>query len=237
MNFKLTHFTLFPPDELRSYWFISHDFAELLGLQFSKEAATAIQAVVEPRGVEVEYEADSVTLRIKRKELVVATLLSLYEAFGWDDSEIQRIFPLVESFKRPRPRVLSPGDVFTVPVATDLVGLGQILEMNHKSPTVAIFTRWGPLDDYPLPALARSKLLTVLHTTGLSLYKGEWSVVGSVPPFHDPASGPGGKIFELGSKSYGGDGPILELLGAAAGRRSWSEGFHDPDYLRNLVLG
>jgi hypothetical protein len=236
VNFKLTHFELFAPDELRSYWFISHDFAGLLGLEYSTEAAAAIKAVVASRGVEVEHEADAVTLRIRRKELVIATLLSLYEAFGWDASEIHRIAPQIDSFKRPRPRVLSPGDVFLVPAAADLVGLGQILELNHKSPTIAIFTRRGPLDEFPLTELARSKLLTVLHTTGLSLYKGDWPVVGSVAPFHDPASGPGGRMFEVGSKSYGGDGPVLALLQATAGRRSWSEGFHDPGYLRNLVM-
>lgn len=236
MKFQLAHLSLFPPDELLSYWFVSHDFAAELKLDYSRQAAAALKGAVAPRGVRIDYEADAVTIRISRNELVIPTLESIYALIGWETAELAQLKPQVERFKRPRPRSLSVGDIFHIPFAPDLVGLGQVLDINQKAPTVAIFTCVGSSSEVLPTKLPDARPLTILHIGGNSLYKGAWSVVGSVTPTHDPTSGPGGKLFTVGSKSYGGDGPIVRLLQAHAGIRSWSEGFHDPHYLEQLVL-
>ena len=236
MQFQLSHFTLFPPDELLSYWFVSHDFAEELKLEHSKAAAATIKRALAPSGVKVDYEADAVTLRISRKEFVLPSLESLYALLGWSATELAALKPHIDAFKRPRPRSLVTGDIFHIPIADNLVGIGQILEINHKAPTVAVFTRIGTASEVQPSEVSRFKLLTILHIGGMSLYKGLWPVISSSAPLHNPSAGPGGKAYAVGSTSYGGDGPIVELLGAHAGHRSWSEGFHDPLYLKKLVL-
>lgn len=236
MKFQLTHFALFSPDEMLPYWFISHDFAEELKLDYSKEAAVALKRVVGPRSVKIDYETDVVILRISKKELVIPTLEAIYALLGWNAAELKTLEPEVNAFKRPRPRRISAGDIFHIPIAADLVGFGQILEINNKSPTVAVFTRMGLPSEIAPFEVPHSKLLTILHIGGNSLCKGDWPIVGSAAPIYDPASGPGGKDGEVGSRSFSGDGFVVELLEAYAGRRSWSEGFHDPQYLRKLVL-
>lgn len=236
MKIQLSHFSLISPDELLPYWFVSHDFAEELDIEFSKEAATAIKKAIETRGVRVDYEADAVTLRISSNEQVIPTLISLYNLLKWDIAELEQCRTQVTTFKRPRPRKLTVGDVFHVPIAEDLVGLGHVLEIAYKAPTVAIFTSIGCPNEVPPSKISQSKLLTILHIGGSSLYKGEWPIIGNSIPTLDPSAGPGGKNLSVGSTSYGGNGPIVDLLMAYAGKRSWSEGFHDPQYLTKLVI-
>ena len=62
-------------------------------------------------------------------------------------------------------------------------------------------------------------------------------MIGNQPVVVNPASGPGGRHNSVGSTSYGGDGPITELLEAFAGLASWERDYHDPNYLRKLVMG
>jgi len=200
MKFELSQLTLFSPDEVLPHWFISHDFAALLGCEHSKQAAAVLDRAVAQRGVSIDYEADAVTLRISKKQLVVPTLSSLYDLFKWDPAELARIQPAIESFTRPKPRPVTAGDIFEVPVAADLAALGQVLEIRFKSPTVAIFRRPGPLGAIPPSELADEPVLTILHIGGDSLYTGRWPIVGSCVPNHEPSSGPGGQAGAVAAR-------------------------------------
>ena len=220
---------------LLPHWFVSHDFAQCLA--FSTPATLQkFLAPIPPNGGKIDYEADAVTLRISRNDRVIPTLVTVYQRLGWDTAELAEIEPQVLAFKRPRPRKVSIGDVFLVPVAPDLFGLGHVLDINHKGPTVAIFTCLGPSKDHEGFTISEGKALTILHIGGDSLYKGQWPIIGSSEVRLDPSSGPGGKCFEVGSITWGGNGPIVDLLRAHAGLRTWEEGYHDPNELRNLVL-
>jgi hypothetical protein len=236
MELTLSHVRLFSPDELRAYWFVSHDFAGALGLEYSRDAAKILKRAVPPGGGKVDYEANAVTLRISRNDHVIPTLMAVYQCLGWDTAELAEIEPQILAFKRPRPRKVSVGDVFRVPVAPDLFGLGQVLDINYKAPTVAIFTCRRSSKDLERFTISEGKALAILHIGGDSLYKGQWPIIGSSEVRLDPSSGPGGKCFGEGSTTFGGDGPIVNLLRAYAGLQTWEEGYYNPNELRKLVL-
>jgi hypothetical protein len=236
MELTLNHIKLFSPDELLSYWFVTYDFAGALGLEYSRDAAKILKRALPPGGAKIDYEADVVTLRISGNDRVIPTLMAIYQQLGWDTAELIEIEPQILAFKRPRPRKVAVGDVFLVPVAPGLFGLGQVLDIHHKAPTVAIFTRLGSSADLERFAISEGKPLTILHIGGNSLYKGQWRIIGSSDVHLDPSCGPGGNRFDVGSTSWGGDGPIVDLLKAYAGSRSWEEGYRDPNELRKLVL-
>jgi hypothetical protein len=208
----------------------------MLGLEYSKEAARVLKSHIKTSGVRIDYEADAVTLHISRKQNVIPVLREIYRLMGWDAFELDAVEPQVLTFKRPKPRRVSVGDAFLVPVGSDLFGLGQVLDLNYKSPTIALFADLGRASEMKERRPAELKVLTILHMGGNSLYNGAWEIVGNYPVLHDPASGPGGRVFEVGCCTHGGDGPVVDLLRAYAGLRSWEEGYHDPNELRKLVL-
>ena len=111
-----------------------------------------------------------------------------------------------------------------------------MLDIVYKALTVAIFRSTGTADTQAKRALKGLKPLTILHIGGNSLYKGAWPIAGSCPVENDPSSGPGGKYGAIGSRSYGGDGPIVNLLRSDTGLQPWEEGYYEPNYLRDLVL-
>lgn len=236
MNITLKQITLHSPDELLGYWFVSHDFAEPLGLGHSRDAARALKSAIGPKLARIDYEADAVTVRVSRNDNVIPTLTAIYDLLGWDKAELADVAAQVSAFKRPRARKIAVGDAFLIPLATNLCGLGQVLDIHFKFPTVAVFTSLGTAEELSSLDLTRCEPLTILHIHGNALYKGEWPIIGAAPVWLDPASGPGRKQGEVGSSSHGGDGPIANLLLAHAGLRSWEEGYHDPSYLRKLVL-
>jgi hypothetical protein len=235
MKLTLRHFTLHSPDEILPYWFVSHDFAQLLGVEYSSEAAKMLKRIV-PGGARIDYEADAVVMRISRKERVMPALRAIYAHAGWDSSELDAAEKQIAGFRRPKPCRVAAGDAFLVPFADDLYALGQVLEIRYKAPTVAIFDSIGHAETLIKRGPSGLRPLTILHIGGNSLYKGAWQIIGSYPVVQDPSSGPGGRYGAVGSISYGGDGPIVDLLRAKAGLRSWEEGFYEPNYLRKLVL-
>lgn len=236
VKIELKTITLFAPDELLSYWWISHDFAGELGLEYSSEAAETLKRVLGPLGAHVDYEADAVTLRITKKASIVPVIHTLFSELGWDDIDLSELEKRITQFKRPRPRSISVGDTFLVPITTETWGLGQVLALNYKAPTIAIYRIVGGNTELEDAELGELRLLTILHIAGNSLYKGEWPVLRNSPVLHDPNLGPGGKIFTVGSISFGGDGPVINLLLAYMGLQQWEQGYADPNYLRRLVL-
>jgi hypothetical protein len=100
MNIPLAHLILVPPDEALSYWFVSHDFAAVLGIEFSRDAATVLRKLLAPYKVRIDYEADTVTLRIARKDSVIPALRALYAHVGWDTAELDDLEPTVRGFRR-----------------------------------------------------------------------------------------------------------------------------------------
>ena len=114
--------------------------------------------------------------------------------------------------------------------------MGQVLDIHYKAPTVAVFAHVAAAREVEKFRIAGAKPLTILHILGNSLDRGAWPIIGSAPVELNPGSGPGGRQYEDGCVSYGGDGPILDLLGAHLGLRSWTEGSYDPNYLRKLVM-
>ena len=236
MEIQLKTITLFAPDELLSYWWISHDFAGELGLEYSSEAAKILKRVLGPLGARVDYEADAVTLRITKKASVVPVIQALFSELGWDGIDLPELEKRVTQFKRPRPRSISVGDTFLVPITAETWGLGQVLALNYKAPTIAIFRITGGKAELERAEQGELRLLTILHIVGNSLYKGKWPVLRNSPVLHDSNLGPGGKMFTVGSISFGGDGPVVNLLLAYMGLRPWEQEYADPNYLRRLVL-
>lgn len=236
-RFTLSHFSLHAPSEGRSYWFVSHDFADALGLDYSRDAARQLEQLLGGLGVRVDHEADTVTLCIKRNEDVIPALRALYSHAGWDPAELQQIEQSVRTFKRPRAKKLAAGDTFLIPISDDVVGLGQILEVRHKAPTVAVFRCVGSARDVERENPAALRPLAIQHLgLGCSLLTGEWPIISSHPVVHSPSAGRGGARDSVGAVSFGGDGYIVELLRAHAGLDSWEQGFADPNYLRKFVL-
>jgi hypothetical protein len=235
-DIQLARFVLWAPNVLLSYWFISADFADLLGVEFSKEAAKRIKDVLGGTGARVDYEADAVTIRISGNPKVIPALRQLYAAVGWDTAELDEAEPRVLAFRRPKPKAIAPGNVFLVPIMAALHGAGQILAMHGKSPTVGIFRWSGSREQGARLSVNELRPLTVLHTNGPSLRSGDWPIIGTQAVALDANSGPGGRYLSIGSTSYGGDGPVVKLLRAFAGLDTWEQDFHDPAYLRNLVM-
>jgi hypothetical protein len=230
VEFELSHLKLFSPDEVLTYWWVDHDFAGEFGVEYSSDAARELRRIL-PHGARVDYEADLVTVRISRKANVVPTLATIYERLGWDQTELAELEPRVHSFKRPRPHRVAIGDVFLIPVAEDLFALGQVLDVHDIQQTIAVFPRLGREADLKPALVEQAKPLTILHVIGVSLLKGEWRVIGSERVRLDPSSGPGGKLYEVGSRSYGNDWPVVPLLRANAGLAPW-----DRERLRDLVM-
>jgi hypothetical protein len=237
VEIQLSRLTLFAPDEMTSRWFISRDFAGDFGLEYSSEAAKLLRKAL-PRGAEVEYEADAVTVTIARKSNVVPALLAIYECLGWDPAEVLAAEPRVLSYKRPQPRKLAVGDVFLVPVAEGLFGIGQVLDVHYGHPTVAVFRVTGAEGELELgqAQICRSKPLTILHTLGNSLLMGKWRIIGNRGVRLNASSGPGGEIHQVGSVSYGWDGPVVEILRAHIGIGPWNPYPREQDSLVHLVM-
>lgn len=237
MKIELAHFTLHAPDELLSHWFVSHDFAGALGLEYSRDAAKALRAAVSTRGVKIDYEADAVTVRTSRKAAVVPALREIYKCAGWDAAELESVESQVLTFKRPKRRTVRTGDVFLVPIGGDLFGMGQVLDLTHGLATIVVFSRIGKAVEFDRLRPKNCSVLTIVHIHGSSLYTGQWPVIGTAPIEFDPSSGPNGKLGTVGSSNYGGDGPVRELLRAHAGLDDWVPLFGDPSHLRKLVMG
>lgn len=236
MEINLTHFTLYSPNEILSHWFVSHDFAGELGLEYSSDAAKVLRRAISTRGVRIDYEADAVTVATSRKAAVISMLREIYQHIGWDAAELDGIESRVLKFKRPRPRAVTIGDVFLVPISEELFGLGQVLDKTFHAPTIAIFSCTGRKAEVESRHPADCTALTILHIGGSSLYTGRWPIIGKAPVKLDPYSGPGGARLAVGSRSYGGDGPVHELLRAHAGLDDWLPMFGEQDYLRKLVI-
>jgi hypothetical protein len=237
MEIKLAHFTLHSPDELLSYWFVSHDFAGALGLEYSKEAAKVLKKTISTHGIKIDYEADAVTVRTSRKAAVIPALREIYRCAGWDAGELDGIESQVLTFKRPQRRAVSTGDVFLVPIDVDLFGMGQVLDLSYRIPTIAVFSCTGKAAEMENRRPEHCSVLTIVHIHGSSLYTGRWPIIGSAPVELDPGSGPKGRLGTVGSSNYGGDGPVRELLRAHAGLDDWVPMFGDPAHLRKLVMG
>ena len=139
MEFSLSHFVLHAPSAGLAYWFVSHDFAEPLGFEYSRDAVRELKQLVGHLGARVDYEADAVILRIRRNESVVPTLRAIYVRLQWDAAELQRLEPAILAYRRPRAKEITAGDVFLIPIGNDLYGLGQVLDVQYKAPTVAVF--------------------------------------------------------------------------------------------------
>jgi hypothetical protein len=236
-QFRLSHFSLHAPSEGLPYWFVSHDFAGALVLDYSKDAAKQLKRLLGGLSVRVDYEADAVTLRIKRNVDVIPALRAIYTCVGWDPAELERIEESVRTFKRPRAKKIAAGDTFLIPISDDAVGLGQVLEVRYKAPTVAVFPCVGQARVVERTNLASLKPLSIFHLgRGCSLFTGKWPVVSSHRVVHSPAAGLGGDRDSIGAISFGGDGYVVELLRAHAGLDTWEQGFADPNYLRKFVL-
>jgi hypothetical protein len=184
----------------------------------------------------LDYEADAVTIRIASGRKVVPALRQLYAGLGWDSRELDAIEPQILAFRRPRPLPITNGDVFIVPLTPELCSLGQVVDLRRDSPTVAIMRWLGPPEQARALTVASLRPLTILHTLGPSLRTGDWPIIANQPVVLDPASGPGGRRDAIGSRSYGGDGPVAELLRAFAGLATWEQDYHDPQYLRKLII-
>lgn len=236
-RFPLRRFALCAPDAALAYWFVSHDFAGALGVEYSRDAAKELEALLRDLCVRIDYEADDVTLRIKSKDDVLPALRLIYARAGWDTAELDAIEVPVRDYKRPRPRKVAEGDAFLIPLGGEVFGLGQVLDNSDGAPTVAVFPWIGSASDVQQRDPRASRPLTILHLgLGCSLFTGEWPVVASHQVVHSPSAGPGGARNAVGARSYGGDGPVVELLRAHAGLDTWEQGFADPGYLRKLVL-
>lgn len=237
MQFPLSHFVLHAPSVGLAYWFVSHDFAEALGLEYSRDAARELKQLLGHLGARVDYEADAVTIRIKSNENVVPTLRAIYARLQYDAAELQQIEPAVLAYKRPRAKKIAAGEVFLIPVGNDLYGLGQVLEVQYKVPTIAVFRCVGPRAELEAKDPKALRPLAILHLgLGSSLASGDWPVIGSRRVLHSPSAGAGGARGEIGSVSFGGDGPVVALLRAHAGLDTWEQDFADPNWLRKHVL-
>ncbi len=237
MEIVLSRITLFAPDEMTSRWSISHDFAGEFGLEYSSEAAGRLRKAL-PRGAQIEYEADAVTVTIAKRSNVVPALLAVYECLGWDPAEVLAAGPRILAYERPRPRKIAVGDVFLVPVAEDQFGIGQVLDVHYGHPTVAVFRVTGTEGELEVghAQICRGRPLTILHTLGNSLLTGKWRIIGNERVRLNPSSGPGGKMFEVGSVSYGWDGPVVQILRAHIGIGPWNPYPKEEDSLVHLVM-
>lgn len=236
-RFTLSRFALCAPDAALAYWFVSHDFAGALGVEYSRDAAKELKQLLHGLRVQIDYEADEVTLRIKSKDDVIPALRRIYERLGWPVAELDQLEAAVRNYERPRPRKIAKGDTFLIPLGDGIYGLGQVLDAGRQAPTVAVFPWTGGAQEVAAHDPGSGRPLTILHLgVGCSLITGEWTVIASHPVVHSASAGPGGKRDTVGCRSYGGDGPVVRLLRAHAGLATWEEGFADPDYLRKLVL-
>ena len=236
-RYPLSHLTLHAPSVGLPYWFVSHDFAGVLGLDYSRDAATQLKQLLADWKVSVDHEADEVTLRIRRNEDVIPALRAIYARAGWDPAELAQVEEPVRTFKRPRARKIAACDTVLVPFGGEVVGLGQVLEVRRKVPTVALFRATGPAREMEQQNPAALKPLSILHLgLGCSLFTGEWPVFASHPVVHSPAGGFRGDRDCVGAISFGGDGPAVAMLRAHAELDTWEQGYADPEYLRKFVI-
>lgn len=215
---------------------LAADFAGALGLEYSRDAARVLKNAISTPGIQIDYEADAVFVKTSRKGAIIPALRELYQRIGWDAAELDAVEAQVSKFKRPRPRKVAVGDVFLVPISDEIFGLGQVLDLKFRAPTIALFPFIGSREDAADLNPSTRIPLTILHIGGRSLYQGRWPIRGNDPVQHDPSSGPGGDRMAVGSRSYGGDGPVLELLRAYAGLDEWSPMFGESDYLKRLLV-
>ena len=72
------------------------------------------------------------------------------------------------------------GDVFTVPIDEDHVGIGQIAEALKDQLYVVIFNGKHPRDDLPsIPSAVEQPHLLASMTLDAKLYHGHWEVIGN----------------------------------------------------------
>jgi len=236
------------PSAGRSYCYIFHDLAELLGVECNGDAAARLEAEWKRRGkrgrLDLDYEADFVSIHAGRDAIVEAALL-IHELAVPDvprptDEEVARVRATIKQHKRPAPALWEVGDVFAAPLADGTFIFGQVLwepvfekGAGVRAPTVSLLEYRLPRpDEVDIDEVVRSRTLAILHVQSHSLAEGRWRVVGRRPVTSDPFGGPCGRFGAVGSVCWDG----LEILANAwYGLEPWNQYFR-PDHLDQYLM-
>ena len=112
---------------------------------------------------------------------------------------------------------------------------GQVLDKQYTAPTCCLFGLLSKHAHLDAASVTTNQVLTILHLGSNCLDKGTWRVVGNAQLCAAPDSGPGGKLGEVGSISFGGGGTLSDLAEAYYGLVPWNV-YNDEKYFDRLLM-
>ena len=212
-SIEIGKFTLWLPDETSKQYYIFHDLAELFGFEFQSEAVKALKKNLTVQNLKpkpsVDFESDKTSIRTMSADTVYKVARSIDElttpelASGLSGHEWEGILKQLKSWKRPKPKKWTEGDIFCFQLKDESYTFGQVLKKPTeitKIPTLALLDIKSETEQIDIEELKRASVITILHLLAMNLENGKWKIIGnSHTIFADPFSGPWGKYSKTGS--------------------------------------
>ncbi|WP_028401727.1 Imm26 family immunity protein [Ectobacillus panaciterrae] len=222
------------PDANISYFFISEDFAGLLGIETNNEAKRILQKELKSqldqklyKRISFDQESSCVTISISKPDLMYTVAEYINQLINCPISEADKMFIKNQliSHKRPKKQKWKISDVFAIPLTDGSYIFGQIFSKEYSFPICTLFD----IKTTNIPSLeeiVNQRKITSLTIIPIHLDNHKWKVIGNkeincaIQPI-SPGSFSSGILNDLGEAYYG--------------LRPWNVN-SDPNYLDKLLL-
>jgi len=227
----------FPDASIETFWF-AHDLAAVIGVDTNSEAAERLERAVAgaARGIEIDYEADAVSVHADDCEAMLGVLSSL-EAIAqnrplWRASDVDAARSHMRAWLRPTPVSYDAGAVVALPLCDGSFGaIGVCAFDAGGSPIVVLLDARAPSREALEGAVDWATPVACVCILDSEIVSGEWPVVAT-RGFRDLDSDALAARVR-GSSSSGGT--AVDFLEAYFGLRTW-DAYGDPRYFDLMLL-
>ncbi len=230
------------PDENLASFCIFQDLTKLFGVGFQSEAVALLRNELKshtdlkpkPR---IDFESDYADIASRSADTiflvasVINDLAQKEEKIEVSDTDRQEIFKRLKEWKRPRPAKWVIGDIFSLKLKDNTFMFGQIIgtHLTLQPPTCAIFEIKRPTEDVSFDELKKSRVISILNTTGECLNNKTFKVLFNAELLAD--------IKQANERKSTGDGSLLCLCNAYYGLEPWNVLYKDTYYDEMLQKG
>ncbi|MGG2134583.1 Imm26 family immunity protein [Bacillus sp. S2(2024)] len=221
------------PDASISYFFISEDFAELLGVETNAEAKKILQKELKSyldqkmyKRISFDQESNYVTISISKPDLMYIVAEYINQLINCPISEDDKnlIQDQLISYKRPKKQKWKIGDVFVITLTDGSYTFGQVLSKEYSFPTCTLFDI-RTTDILSPEEIVNQRKITLLTIIPIHLDSHKWKIIGNEEV--------NCAIQPISSGSFS-SGILNDLAEAYYGLRPWNVN-PDPSYLDKLL--